>query len=328
MTTQSENKKRSRKRLGEMLVEAGIIDEIQLTVALGAQNDSGLRLGKQLLKLGFVDEGDLALFLKDDTDISIPLIKRTISKEAFAAIPEAIAFKYKVIPIALVGKTIVLATSTPKDLKLMDELSFLIDKKIHPVRTFEWDIESALLKFYKNFSDDELAKLTNISSSSADQYSQATWALDGEILLDEKGSKVYKDNSPASMAKKSPTGQRGARVAPSQTAQRPQSRQTTRGQAPPMQTPHHGPATQQPATQESTQGAEEFIIERTSQTESPSQVTPSARVPSRKDISDAAIRLKNADILQAIIDLLVDKQIITQKELLDRLIALQKNLDD
>ena len=56
-----------RKLLGQMLVEANLIDEIQLTVALGAQNDSGLKLGKQLLKLGFVEEGDLAMFLKDET---------------------------------------------------------------------------------------------------------------------------------------------------------------------------------------------------------------------------------------------------------------------
>jgi len=302
-----------------MLVDAGIIDEIQLTVALGAQNDTGLRLGRQLLKLGFVEERDLAMFLKEDTDLGIPLPKRNISREALKAVPEALAFKHRVVPLAIVGKTLVLAIPDPKDIKTIDELSLVLGKKIQPVRAFEWEIESALLKFYKHFTDEELETLTSMSSA-GEQYHKATWAFGSEVLLDKTMADLNGKETAAQTSPKRRAVEPTKATSPPVTMKAP-----TR---PAQQQPHVNrpqPGVRQAAAEApaSKKEKEEFIVEHTSQTEK--DTTRSAMRASRA-LSDTIVNMKNADILQAIIDLLMDKKVITEKELIDRLIKLDEDL--
>lgn len=299
----SGQKSGGRKLLGEMLIDAGMIDEIQLTVALGAQNESGLRLGKQLLKLGFVEEGDLALVLKDEGDMGVPLPQRKITREALAAVPEAIAFKYMVVPLAVVGKSLVLAVPDPNDLKKLDELSFKLSKNIHPVRAFEWDIESALLKFYKGFSDDEIEMLTNVSST-GQQYKDAQWSVGDEVLLDESSVKTETPGRPAPVTRPAPVQSPAQAKTPARPARRPA---------------HQEPA---PRPQDSATDVDwESILEHTSHAwDKPVE----QKKRSSKVLSDAAINLKNADIIQVIVDLLIDKNLLTEKELVDRLSELAK----
>ena len=52
-----------KKRLGEILIDAGVLDENQLRSALSQQRRWGGRLGKTLLELGFVDERTMVLAL-------------------------------------------------------------------------------------------------------------------------------------------------------------------------------------------------------------------------------------------------------------------------
>lgn len=61
-----------RKRLGELLVQAGVIDELQLKAALGDQRKWGRPLGQTLVELGFVEENTLMSLLS--TQLNIPAI--------------------------------------------------------------------------------------------------------------------------------------------------------------------------------------------------------------------------------------------------------------
>lgn len=174
-----------KKKLGEMLLDAGLIDEVQLAVALGHQKDSGTKLGVQLLQLGFISEKALSEFLKDQTDISISLIDRRISKEAINSLPKVLAYKYRIMPVAFDGKTIVIATANPTDLDMLDDLAFQTGKKVHVVRALEWDIDNALIKYYQHFSEEELTNLST-DKTLGEQYKNAVWALDNEAMLDRQ----------------------------------------------------------------------------------------------------------------------------------------------
>lgn len=201
MAVQSAKKPvKAKRRLGELLIEAGLIDEVQLTVALGLQKQTGLKLGMQLMKLGFIGEAELSQYLMDETDFNTPLTKRNISKAAIDAVPSELAFNLKVMPIAYAGKTIVMAMADPNDLKLLDNLAFRLGKQIHAVKALEWDIDNALLKYYKHFSDEELAMLTN-TSSVAQQYESMQWDVGGEggygdMSEAAKGAGVQQDVNP------------------------------------------------------------------------------------------------------------------------------------
>lgn len=310
-----------RKMLGQMLIEAGLIDEIQLTVALGAQKESGLKIGKQLLKLGFVEEGDLAMFLKDDSDVGIPLPQRRISPEALKSVPEAIAFQYKVVPLALVGKSLVLALADPSDLKTIDELSFKLGKNIHPVRAFEWDIESALLKFYKGFSDDELSMLTNVSSV-GEQYANAQWSFGNQVLLDEPTIVKAPPKPAAAPAPQRPdpptarTQEPAARPAPSRAPQTPPQPQPAVRPVPP-------PAAPVPDEDLSTGGAWESLLDQIEHTSHSWDRQPFQKSRAARILSKAALNLKSNEVLEALIDLLMDKRIVSEEELINRLKSLK-----
>ena len=63
---------RLRKRLGDLLVEEGIITEAQVEQALAAQKSTGRKLGDALIELGFLSEQQMLSFLSQQ--LAIPLI--------------------------------------------------------------------------------------------------------------------------------------------------------------------------------------------------------------------------------------------------------------
>ncbi len=355
------NPKTGKKLLGQMLIEAGLIDEIQLTVALGAQRESGLKIGKQLLKLGFIEEADLARFLEGDTDIGVPLVKRKISNEALKAVPEKVAFKYMVFPVAVVGKTLLLATANPDDLKVNDELTFLLSKNIQPVKAFEWDIESALLKFYKGFSDDELSMLTNVSSS-ADAYNNATWAFDGEILLEDRQKTTPPKKEKAVPPAPAPQPNRAAQpqqrrtqpqrpstkpAQPSRPAQGARQAAPTASAVPAASKQQKTPSARRDLLKQAAREAQadaqaapssiipdttspeastddqwEFILEHTSLVDDEPVNTPKAKSSS---LVDTLSNVNDPDILKVIINLLIEKNLLTDEELAKRLSEMNKN---
>lgn len=149
MENNSEEKEK-KKRLGQMLLEAGYIDELQLAVALGRQKEQGLPLGTHLLKLGFVADRNLSEILKKQLGIQwVTLFDRKISEDAIRSVPIDIAVKYTVMPLAYDGKTITIAITNPSDLEQIDSLSFQLGKKIKPYMALESDIKNAIAKHYQ-----------------------------------------------------------------------------------------------------------------------------------------------------------------------------------
>lgn len=148
--TDKKKKKSARKRLGEMLIEAGLVDDMQLAVALGQQKQWGGKLGSELVRLGFIAERELALILQEQMGIKwISLFDREIPPEALKAVPYKYAVKYLVMPVDYDGKTITLATTNPTDLNAIDTLTFVLGKRIEPVMALESDINRAIARHYR-----------------------------------------------------------------------------------------------------------------------------------------------------------------------------------
>lgn len=139
-----------KKRLGEMLIEAGLIDELQLSSALGEQRKWGGRLGSLLIKMGFVDEQMLASVLEKQLgEKCISLKDMEIPQEVLNAVKSDIAKKYWIMPIAFEKKALTIATSDPTDLKTLDNLSFMLGVRVKPVLALESDIKSAIARHYE-----------------------------------------------------------------------------------------------------------------------------------------------------------------------------------
>lgn len=142
-------------KLGEALVQAGLIDEFQLKSALGQQRKWGGRIGKALIDLGFLDEGTLIKFLSEKLKFSaVDLSRSKIAAKTFQAVPKRVAEKYMSIPVVIKEtpgkKTLVLAMAEPTDLKAIDEIEFLTNFKIEPVVA----LESAILNVLKHYGQE------------------------------------------------------------------------------------------------------------------------------------------------------------------------------
>ncbi len=139
-----------RKKLGELLMEAGLIDEMQLKAALSYQKEWGGRLGAALIRKGFIKETAMISVIEDQMGMScIPLEKfEKPSEEVMRLVKEDIARKFGILPQKFDGRTLVAATSDPTDLKMLDDLGFLLSVRVKPVLALESDILTALNHFY------------------------------------------------------------------------------------------------------------------------------------------------------------------------------------
>lgn len=145
-----------RKKLGEMLIEAGFIDTIQLQSALAHQKQWGGRLGTSLIELKFISERDLVSFLEQQLKTKcISILSKELSPEVIHSLTPEIARKYNVFPVSVSEKELVVATSNPLDLVMLDELGFAVGKRIKPQLAIESEIEKAIRVFYERSTDEE-----------------------------------------------------------------------------------------------------------------------------------------------------------------------------
>lgn len=143
-----------KKRVGEILLAEGLINEWQLAAALADQSQFGGRLGTVLLRLGFIKEEDLAYALQARLGIKwLSLRELQIHEKVVQSIPVDSAKKLHVMPVTMDDKTITVALNDPTDLKTLDTLSFVTGKKIRPVIALESDIAWAISKYYDKAED-------------------------------------------------------------------------------------------------------------------------------------------------------------------------------
>ncbi len=143
-----------KKRLGEILLEAGIINESQLQQALEYQQMWGQRLGSALVAKGFLSEEMLMRVLGSTLNMPIVDISRIrIPSDIIKIVPAKLAEKYDVIPIALEAKgggrqTLIIAMADPLNIEAVDQLKFTTGYNIRPVLSTISGIAEALRKYY------------------------------------------------------------------------------------------------------------------------------------------------------------------------------------
>ena len=143
-----------RKRLGELLVEAERISEIQLAAALHSQRTWGGKLGSTLVRMGFVREEEILECLSAQLRLpSVDFRKVQVSPKATQAVPLHIAEKYGVMPVAakeeLGKKSLILAMADPTDLNVVREIEFQTGMAVRPVIAAESAITKAIDRYYR-----------------------------------------------------------------------------------------------------------------------------------------------------------------------------------
>ncbi len=142
-----------RKQLGEFLVEKGLITPDQLRVALTEQKQSNERIGKVIARLGLVSESVVRDMLAEMLRVeSIDLSRVVPDAAAVALLPEEIARRFRVLPVAFDPTTRILtmAMADTFDVVARDQVSALLGGhiEIHSLLASEAEIQGAIENFY------------------------------------------------------------------------------------------------------------------------------------------------------------------------------------
>ncbi|WP_158965630.1 GspE/PulE family protein [Paraglaciecola sp. L3A3] len=143
-------------RLGDLLLQNGIITEDQLTQTLAAQKQSGRKLGVMLIELGFVTEEQLLSFLSQHLKVPhIDINQYNVTSAAVNLLPEVQARRYRALVLEDKGDRLLVGMSDPADLAAIDVLSRLLPKPIDVAVVSD----SQLLQAYDNLyrRTDEIA---------------------------------------------------------------------------------------------------------------------------------------------------------------------------
>ncbi len=160
---------RKKIRLGDLLVQKGIVSEGQLTQALGEQKNSGRKLGNTLVELGFVEEDELLGILSEQLDIPFVKLRNfQFDPEAIQLIPETIARRYRAIVLSDNRDGLLVGMSDPMDIFAFDELVNVIKRSFNQAVVRESELLQSLDVVYRN----------------KNEISEIAEQLDGELAQD------------------------------------------------------------------------------------------------------------------------------------------------
>jgi type IV pilus assembly protein PilB len=139
------------RKLGELLLSAGLISQNQLDEALAEQRDSHQKLGGILVRRGFLSERQMLDVLSQQYGIpAVDLTVVTPDPELLKLVPADVARKYCVLPVERNDKSIYLAVPDPTDLSALDAIGFMTGLHVVP-RLAELDeIQAAIDRLYTN----------------------------------------------------------------------------------------------------------------------------------------------------------------------------------
>ncbi|HNR30047.1 MAG TPA: hypothetical protein PKI11_04080 [Candidatus Hydrogenedentes bacterium] len=139
-----------RKLLGQILVDAGVIRNEHLEIALYEQHSSWRRhLGAILVDLGFASEEDIAHALA--AQLALPFIDlrmEHVSEQALALVSRQLAIHHTCIPLRINTAGITIAFANPHDLVALDDLRLATGRPVQPVVATAGQIKYAIREHY------------------------------------------------------------------------------------------------------------------------------------------------------------------------------------
>jgi hypothetical protein len=140
----------ARKKLGEMLVEAGVLSEQGLRMALNEQKRWGGTLGRMLVEMKLLNEAELVRVLSKQLHLpTIDIDNIEIHPSVLELVPAELAEQHNIVPFAQPMKFLDVAMADPTNLGIIDELRIRTQLNIRPYLAGPKMIERALAKHYK-----------------------------------------------------------------------------------------------------------------------------------------------------------------------------------
>jgi len=134
-----------KKRLGELLIDAGLITVDDCNRALKMQVGGNRRLGRILVKMGAITSDQLLGILSSQFELPIVDIEREYNPAEKNLLPRYLCTKYEVFPLGLDGKSILkVAMADPSDSEAITDIENFTGKAVQPCLARQADIHQAI----------------------------------------------------------------------------------------------------------------------------------------------------------------------------------------
>lgn len=142
-----------RKKLGEMLIEAGLLDESRLRIALADQQQRNHPLGVTLVLLDLVDEAEMLRVLGRQLNVATARFAvRRLPPELRELLPYEVAKRLRCVPLHIEAdgsrKELYVGMADPRDLEALDDIRFRTGMKVHAVLVSGARLDDAIERQY------------------------------------------------------------------------------------------------------------------------------------------------------------------------------------
>lgn len=136
-------------RIGDALINSGVITEEQLKEALSYAKKKGQKLGEALIDMSIISETDLLVSLSEQ--LGIPVVQEEnliIDPSLIHEIPYNLAKKYNLIPMSLQNGRLIVATSDPLNISIIDDIESRARRAISLVLAPSRKISESIEHYY------------------------------------------------------------------------------------------------------------------------------------------------------------------------------------
>jgi len=141
--------KTTKKPLGELLIERGVINHEQLTLSLEHQKEHKGLLGEILVELNFATEADIVQALTCQYGFPyLPLSNYEIGADIISTVSKEICIKGQVIPVDKIGKNLSLAMSNPLNVDAAEEVERATGCVVQAFVCTMTDLKQSIKKYY------------------------------------------------------------------------------------------------------------------------------------------------------------------------------------
>ncbi len=188
---------RRKLRLGDLMIQQGLITQDQLRIAIIEQEQNNIPLGRQLVRLGFVSENmvrDLVAHTIGQESIDLSTVVADV--DALSMVPEDFSRRFHLLPVAYedATKTMIVAMADMFNVVALDQLRAMLGGQIQlkPVLAGEAQLEEHIDQFYGyELSVDGILREIETGeidyqslTAEGDEYTQPVVRLVGALLMD------------------------------------------------------------------------------------------------------------------------------------------------
>jgi type IV pilus assembly protein PilB len=169
---------KARKKLGEILVEGGLLTQEQLEKALPYQKKSNLKLGQFLVREGIVSESQIVDLVSSQLKLEKYRPDRfTVDVELAQLLPAEIAHKSQAAPLKKSGLLLTVAMTDPLDINALDTIEVYTNCEVEAVICTEQHLNQLLTTIYGTFAGIG-GVLEDMEEMEIDKTAEKTTALD------------------------------------------------------------------------------------------------------------------------------------------------------